>query len=251
MVFLVKHERVTMIKDFILSILSYFEALIFAIRHGLLRYFLLSGILGLLIWVAIFLIVKFSSVSLFGLVEGFLPEWLLFGTMPWLIGIALMVVFYIIFKYIYMIILSPFMGPLANRVAQIKSEGQNIQEESRVQFVRDIVRSSYLALRNIVREIFYTILLLLASLIPGVAIISPFLIIAVQSYYAGFGNMDYYMEGRYSSKESVSLVSDNKGIAIGNGLPFVFMILIPIIGVGIALPLATIAGTLTMVKKGY
>ncbi len=70
------------------------------------------------------------------------------------------------------------------------------------------------------------------------------MIIISQAYFAGFGNIDFWAERHYDYRNTVKYMSDNKGVCIGNGLPYLFLLAIPVLGVFIAPPLATIAGTL-------
>ncbi len=150
-----------------------------------------------------------------------------------------------------MIVLSPFMGSLSEKVNAVIN-GDIREKPSKLQFVNDMLRGIYLAIRNLFRELFFSLLiLLLGLLIPFLSVLSPFLLFVIQAYYAGFGNLDYYMEGKYTSRESVRLVKRNKGMAIGNGIPFILLLLIPVLGVGLALPLATISGTIEMNRKGF
>jgi CysZ protein len=70
---------------------------------------------------------------------------------------------------------------------------------------------------------------------------------AVQSYYAGFGNMDYTLERHLDYKKSVEFVGNHKGFAIGNGVVFMLCLLIPVVGIILVLPLSvTAASTKTL-----
>ncbi|NJL75514.1 MAG: EI24 domain-containing protein [Saprospiraceae bacterium] len=103
-------------------------------------------------------------------------------------------------------------------------------------------------MRNIIRELIFTLLLLFASLVfPVITPFTAVLIFIIQSYYAGFGNMDYTLERHFNFQESIQFVRANKGLAIGNGLVFVWLILLGI-GFLIAPPLSTIAATIETVK---
>jgi CysZ protein len=97
-------------------------------------------------------------------------------------------------------------------------------------------------------ELLLTIPILLISFIPVINIFSSVLLFLVQSYYAGFGNMDYTLERHYEVKESVAFVRKNRGIAIGNGIVFMAMLLIPVIGIILVLPLSVTASTTQTVK---
>jgi CysZ protein len=70
----------------------------------------------------------------------------------------------------------------------------------------------------------------------------------VQAYYAGFGNMDYTLERHYGYSESIQFVKKNKGVAIGNGIIFIIMLIIPVIGVILVLPLSVTASTTETIR---
>ena len=111
-----------------------------------------------------------------------------------------------------------------------------------------MVRGIRINLRNLSREILFMIPLLILSLIPVVGIIATILIFLIQAYYVGFGNMDYTMERYFTYKESVRFVRKHRGTAIGNGIVFVLMLFIPIIGFIITLPISVVAASTETVK---
>ena len=102
--------------------------------------------------------------------------------------------------------------------------------------------------RNLRKELFLTIPILLISFIPIINIFSSISLFLVQSYYAGFGNMDYTLERHFEVKESVAFVKRNRGVAIGNGIVFMGMLFIPVVGIIMALPLSVTASTIETVK---
>jgi CysZ protein len=92
-------------------------------------------------------------------------------------------------------------------------------------------------------ELLLTIPIILIGFIPVVGIISSVLLFLVQSYYAGFGNMDYTLERHYKYSESIQFVRRNRGLAIGNGIVFMLMLLIPFVGIILVLPLSVTAAS--------
>src|SRR5690554_8052550 len=70
-----------------------------------------------------------------------------------------------------------------------------------------------------------------------------FLLFLVQSYYAGFGNMDYTLERHFKYAESIQFVKKNRGLAIGNGIVFMLVLLIPVVGIILVLPLSVTAAS--------
>ena len=65
----------------------------------------------------------------------------------------------------------------------------------------------------------------------------------LQAYYAGFGNMDFFLERHYGVKGSASFVRRYNGAAFANGVIFLLILLIPVIGLVLAPFMATIAAT--------
>jgi CysZ protein len=57
------------------------------------------------------------------------------------------------------------------------------------------------------------------------------------------------MERHFDRKNSRIFIKSNRGLAIGNGAVFIFLILIPILGAFIAPTLATISGTLSALER--
>jgi CysZ protein len=73
------------------------------------------------------------------------------------------------------------------------------------------------------------------------------LLVLVQAYYAGFGNMDYTLERHLNYKESINFIAKNKGVSIGNGIVFMLCLLIPVLGIIIVLPLSVTAASVKTV----
>lgn len=240
-----------MIKDFIAGLTSYGKAFRDISKYRLWKYVLVPGIISLLLGIAIFSSAWAASDNIGGWLISFYPfEWgsawigkvaNVFG------GLLVGVTGLLLFKYIVMIIASPFMSFLSESIEK-KMYGSNAQSPNLQMIISDLVRGLRLALRNIVRELLFTLLIILVGLIP---IFSPFVAIAifvVQAYYAGFGNMDYTLERYYRVKGSVQFVRQYKGLAIGNGTIFLLLLLTGI-GFLIALPLGTVAATTETLKR--
>ena len=146
----------------------------------------------------------------------------------------------ILMKHIVMVIASPFMSLLSEKVDQIvtgrKSDGFRMDK-----FISDLIRGLRIAVRLLLRELFWSfVIFLLSFFIPPVTAILLFL---VQAFYGGAANMDFTLERYYSYRGSVQFMKDNKGVALGNGIPYIGM-LMTVFGFLIALPLSTVAATL-------
>jgi CysZ protein len=161
-------------------------------------------------------------------------------------GITIIAIGLILYKHIVMALSAPFMSPVSEKIeAHLLGDLHHHRKSSNAS---QLWRGIRINLRNLVMELLLTIPILIISFIPVVNIFSSVLLFLVQSYYAGFGNMDYTLERHFKVKESVQFVQRNRGIAIGNGIVFMSMLLIPIVGIILVLPLSVTASTTETVK---
>lgn len=158
-------------------------------------------------------------------------------------AVIITLLFVLIFKHLLLAISSPFMSLLSER---IEKKLYNIDKEvpfSADRFIREMLRGLRLAIRNIIREIGLSLLLLILGLFPLFSPISGILIFLIQSYYAGFGSMDFTMERHLDVKHSIRFIHQNRGLTLGIGIVFMLILMIPVLGILLVLPLSTIAGT--------
>lgn len=155
----------------------------------------------------------------------------------------------ILMKYLIMVLIAPFMSMLSEKLESVLT-GKPAPTTNLVQFMSDIQRGLRIALRNIVWELLLTIFFLLLNIIPVAGtLLCGVCTFLVQSYYAGFGNMDYTLERkRFSVKDSVVYVKRHRGLAIGNGAVFLVIWLIPVLGWFLAPAYGTMAATLSILR---
>jgi CysZ protein len=163
----------------------------------------------------------------------------------WLGGLLILVIGLMLYKHIVMALSSPFMGPVSERIEEHLT-GKQIEPNS---FMTLLFRGIKINVRNLLKELLFTLPLLLLGFIPVINLVSTAAIFYIQSYYAGFGNMDYTMERHLEYKESKAFVSKHRGVAVGNGLVFILMLFIPLIGIMLTLPVSTAASTIETLKK--
>ena len=233
-----------MIIAFSRAVFSYIEAFGFIFRAGLSRYFLYSGLIGL----GILAIFGGLAYTVFEPAGSWLVSWIpwdfaISSTIGgWLSFILSSVLFLAIFKYLVLIFTAPIMSALSAKVEyEIDPYSTPIENSS---ILKEMARGLRVSVRNIIRELSITLVLLITGLIPVLTIVSGPLILLVQSYFAGFGNLDLWAERHLSYRDTLRFMRDNKGMCMGNGIVFIFLLAIPVIGVFLAPPLATIAGTL-------
>ncbi len=250
-----------MIQDILKGLGAYQNTLGFIARHRLWGYVILPGLICMVLISLLFFgtLHWLDVTTLSERLLSALPDWLSwlepvlqflldYGALYLILALVFAVIFFFIGKYIVLIIAAPFMGPLSEKVEAIV-RGHKIEITSN--FLQDLIRGIRISLRNLVRELGLTILFLFFNLIPVVgSLVGTVLTLIIEAYFAGFGNMDYTLERKhYSVSQSVTFVRQNRGLAIGNGIVFLLLMMIPFLGWFLAPAYATIAGTLTVLER--
>jgi len=168
-----------------------------------------------------------------------------------LVSFLLKVVFLLILssyiKYIVLIICSPILALLSERIEEIIS-GKKFPFNF-PQFMRDMMRGILVTLRNLAMETLLIVSCMIIGWIPVIGWITiPFLYVTAW-YFMGFSMMDYsYERMRMTIGQGANFTRKHKGIAIGNGFVFSMILLIPFIGVVIAPILSVVAATLAVLE---
>lgn len=246
-----------MLKEIVISIQAYFKAHEFIQKHKLWRWIIIPGILyALLFAISMYFFsqsataaIKYLSTEtgLQGWINRLHDSWIGFlftmgGVILWLI---LMLLYFSLFKYIWLIIGSPVFSYLSERTASI-IEGKTFDFQLK-QYIADVIRGVKVAVRNTVWQLVYLISIILLSLFPLIGWISPIIAVLLECYYYGFSMLDYTCERRKMNMEkSIDFVSQHKGLAIGNGIVFYCFHVIPIVGWVLAPAYAVIAATISM-----
>jgi len=241
----------------IIAVRAYFEAHRFIKKHKLWKWILIPGILYALLFVIgmhYFSETSSNFIEWLSLKTG-LKTWLdkinssflgfLFTIGSLLLWLILLLFYFSLFKYLFLIVGSPLFAYLSEKTEAI-IEGKDLPFNT-TQFFKDILRGIKLSARNSFWQTVYTISILVLSLIPILGWLTPAIAVIIECYYYGFSMLDYSMERhKKSPAESIYYVSSHKGLAIGNGLVFYCMHLLPIIGWILAPAYAVVAATLSM-----
>lgn len=168
---------------------------------------------------------------------------LIFGQI--ILHLVLMLFYFSLFKYLFLIIGSPLFAYLSEKTEAI-IEGKDYPFNFK-QLLKDIVRGIRLALRNVLWQTVYTISILILSFLPVLGWITPLIALVVECYYFGFSMLDYSCErNKLSPSQSIAFVGRHKGLAIGNGMIFFLMHLVPVAGWLLAPSYAVIAATISL-----
>jgi CysZ protein len=238
-------------EGFVRSLLSYGKAIQLIVRFRLFRYLLIPGLISLILGVFVF----WSVWQFSGNVGTWISSWydgrgesVLDVASTILSAAVVLVASFFLFKYIVLLVLSPFLSVLSARVEAKLRPTTKTNSFSAGQLVRDLQRGLRLSLRFVIRELLLTVIILaVAVLLPVLSPLTAALLFLVQSYFAGAGNLDFAMERHFSYSESLSFIRQHRGTALGNGVVFIALFLTGI-GFLIAPTLATIAGTVEVVR---
>lgn len=246
-----------MLKEIVIAIDAYFRAHKFISRHRLWRWIIIPGILYTVLFVSgmyFFVISSNGAVSyLFEFIginrwleqqkSGLLSFMVMMGGI--MVRLILVFLYFSFFKYLFLIAGSPLFAYLSEKTEAIL-EGKDFPFSFR-QLLKDIIRGITLALRNTLWQTVYTISVLILSFFPVIGWITPVIALFIECYYYGFSMLDYSCERhKLSPAQSVAFVGSHRGLAIGNGLLFFMMHLIPVIGWVLAPAYAVVAATLSI-----
>lgn len=246
-----------MLKEIVIAIQSYFRAHQFISRHRLWKWILIPGILYMLLFiVGMFFFWESSDAAVTYLSRrvgidrwlhqqksGILSFFFLMGEI--MVRLILVLFYFSLFKYLFLIVGSPVFAYLSEKTESI-IEGKDYPFDFK-QLMKDVVRGVKLALRNTLWQTVYTVSLLILSFFPVVGWITPLITLFIECYYYGFSMLDYSSERhKLSPSESITYIGNHKGLAIGNGMVFYLMHLVPIIGWVFAPSYAVVAATISI-----
>ncbi|OED36985.1 coproporphyrinogen III oxidase [Flavobacteriaceae bacterium (ex Bugula neritina AB1)] len=240
-----------MIKNIALGIKAYFGGFALISKLGLWKYFAIPILISFITGVLFLSLAWFLSDTLGSLIaKAWIWEWGsgIFSVVSKYFSVFLILaVGLVLYKHIIMALSAPFMSPVSEKIEAHFIKKQNYTHRNTT-FRQQLIRGIRINIRNLLRELFLVIPLVVFSFIPAIGIIAPILIFIIQAYYVGFGNMDYTMERHFTYKESIEFVKKHRGTAIGNGIVFMAMLFIPVLGFIITLPISVVAASTETIK---
>ncbi|RNC88252.1 MAG: coproporphyrinogen III oxidase [Winogradskyella sp.] len=214
------------------------------------KYFVIPMIISLVVFILIF-------AAAYGLSDN-LGAWIA-NIWPWefgketftaistfISGVVILALGIIVYKHVIMALSSPFMSPVSEKIEAYYT-GKPAENYTNTTFTKQLIRSIRIGIRNLAKELIYTLPILLLKFIPIVNIFSTALLFLVQAYYAGVSNMDYTLERHFTYRESIAFIKKHRGLAIGNGIGFLLLLLVPVIGVILVLPLSVTSASIIAV----
>lgn len=244
-----------MLKDIIIAIQAYFAAHKFIQKHNLWKWIIVPGLVyAILFGVGMFFFSQtvnsflewlkgLLQIPLSKIAGGFLGFIVTLGSV--LLWLMMMLFYFSLFKYFFLIVASPVFAYLSEKTEAI-IEGKDFPFNI-TQLLKDIVRGVRIAIRNTLWQTVYVCSILILSFVPIIGWFTPILAILIECYYYGFSMLDYSMERhKKTTAESIYFIGNHKGLAIGNGMVFYLMHLLPFVGWVLAPAYAVVAATLSM-----
>lgn len=133
-------------------------------------------------------------------------------------------------KYLVVILLSPLLAHLSERTERILTG--NKYPFNFNQFLKDVRRGIRIAIRNLLWEYFFFLLIFIVSFLGWEDPRSSpvfYLTFVIGFFYYGFSFLDYVNERRrLNIDESILFIRKHRGLAIAIGSIYTFLILVPV-----------------------
>jgi CysZ protein len=235
-----------MIKNIVLGIKEYGGVFALISKLKLWKYFTIPVLISILtaVFIGIEAYVLSDNIGAF-ISKSWFWDWgkETFTELSHLFGAVIIIILgLIVYKHIIMAFSAPFMSIVSEKIEQhLYGDVKHLHRNST--FFEQLVRGIRINIRNLYKELLFSLPLLILKFIPIATLFSTLLLFLLQAYYAGFGNMDYTLERHLPYKESLDFIQKRRGFAIGNGIVFMLCLLIPFVGIIIVLPLSVTAAT--------
>lgn len=248
-----------MLQEIIIAFQSYIQAHNLIKKYKMWKWILFTGIIYTLLfalglyffWIysnkAVHYIFNQSGIMawLDSMKQGWLYLLVIVGQLI-IVGIMFFI-FFSVFKVLFLIVGSPIFAYLSEKTESIISG--KVFEFNFPRLLKDMWRAIKIAVRNFLWQMVYLLAILILSFIPVAGWIAPLVALLTECYFFGFSMLDYTSERKQlSARTSIELIRRHKGLAIGNGLVFYLMHLVPVIGWLFAPSYAVIAATLSLNK---
>lgn len=243
------------LKEFFQGINAYFKGNRVIFKYRLWPYMIIPGIMSFLyILLLIFLgAVYLPDMSGF-VMENWIPDFMKNGIMYFvtyaLLWIFMILIVFLTYKSVILILFSPVLSYLSE-VTETAVCNRTSPDFNFRQLLKDIVRGLIINIRNILMMLVFIFLAWLLIFIPIVgAIFSTITILLIQFFYDGSGLVDYTLERRrYSVRESIIFVRNNRARVIGVGMGFFLLLLVPVAGWFTAPAYGAVAATIAALEK--
>lgn len=212
---------------------------------GLRKFYFLPGIISMFLFGGFIYLGEYLSLNLASALESFfkLQEYgsILYIFIKILVWICTVFFYYLVYKSLLLVIISPILGYVSERVeTHLTGKKFDFTFKDNLRF---LIRGIDIGLKSFFKQMVGTCVVMLLGFIFPINLSIPLLIFIIQGYFTGFSFMDYTLE-RYnlSPKESLNFLKKQRVYAALCGGIFTLLFFIPVVGIFIA-PLITCVAT--------
>lgn len=212
---------------------------------GLRKFYFLPGIISMFLFGGFIYLGEYLSLNLASALENFfkLQEYgsILYIFIKILVWICTVFFYYLVYKSLLLVIISPILGYVSERVeTHLTGKKFDFTFKDNLRF---LIRGIDIGLKSFFKQMVGTCVVMLLGFIFPINLSIPLLIFIIQGYFTGFSFMDYTLE-RYnlSPKESLNFLKKQRVYAALCGGIFTLLFFIPVVGIFIA-PLITCVAT--------
>lgn len=212
---------------------------------GLRKFYFLPGIISMFLFGGFIYLGEYLSLNLASALENFfkLQEYgsILYIFIKILVWICTVFFYYLVYKSLLLVIISPILGYVSERVeTHLTGKKFDFTFKDNLKF---LIRGIDIGLKSFFKQMVGTCVVMLLGFIFPINLSIPLLIFIIQGYFTGFSFMDYTLE-RYnlSPKESLDFLKKQRVYAALCGGIFTLLFFIPVVGIFIA-PLITCVAT--------
>lgn len=212
---------------------------------GLRKFYFLPGIISMFLFGGFIYLGEYLSLNLASALESFfkLQEYgsILYIFIKILVWICTVFFYYLVYKSLLLVIISPILGYVSERVeTHLTGKKFDFTFKDNLRF---LIRGIDIGLKSFFKQMVGTCVVMLLGFIFPINLSIPLLIFIIQGYFTGFSFMDYTLE-RYnlSPKESLDFLKKQRVYAALCGGIFTLLFFIPVVGIFIA-PLITCVAT--------
>lgn len=212
---------------------------------GLRKFYFLPGIISMFLFGGFIYLGEYLSLNLASALENFfkLQEYgsILYIFIKILVWICTVFFYYLVYKSLLLVIISPILGYVSERVeTHLTGKKFDFTFKDNLRF---LIRGVDIGLKSFFKQMVGTCVVMLLGFIFPINLSIPLLIFIIQGYFTGFSFMDYTLE-RYnlSPKESLDFLKKQRVYAALCGGIFTLLFFIPVVGIFIA-PLITCVAT--------
>jgi CysZ protein len=226
-------------KELTIAIQAFFKAHQLITYKNNYKWLLLTGLLYAILFTAgLFIFYKTSTIFTEALItKTNIKNWLqsnndlltyLFITSIVMFNWVLLLYYFSLFKYIYLIICSPAFSYISLKTTTIRNPKKQILKSDIVKLSGKSIVS---AVKNLGWQTVYFMVFLVLSLIPVIGWIIPIIALITEFYFYGYATVEYKLLQKGMHPVLIQkYLQNHKGLAIGNGLAFYILHLVPILG---------------------